>query len=101
MADFAKGSVMLAPERIDGFRTEQFHVATWCDSSSVCSLADDERHLGHIVRAGNHWFAFDATHINDSGAGFRLLGCYASITSARRAVEKVFENNRGLVPTLQ
>lgn len=101
MADFAERTVMLAAERIDGFRTEQFHVATWCDSSSVCSFADGERHLGHVVRAGDYWFAFDATHTNDSGTCFRFLGCYASITAARRAVEQVFKNNCGLVPTLQ
>jgi len=102
MADFAESTVMVATERIDTFRTEeQFHVPTWRDSSSVCSLADGERHLGHIVRAGNHWFGFDATHINDSGTGFRFLGCYPSITAARRAVDQVFKNNCGLVPTLQ
>ncbi len=101
MAVFAEHTVMLATERIDGFRTEQFHVATWCNSSSVCSLADGERHLGHVVKASNQWFAFDATHINDSGTGFRFLGCYASVDAARRAVERIFENDRGLVPTLQ
>ena len=92
---------MLATERVDGFRTEQFRVATWCDSSSVCSLADDERHLGHVVRASDHWLAFDAAHINDSGTGFRFLGCYATITAAKRAVEQVFKNNCRLVPTVQ
>jgi hypothetical protein len=100
MADFAERTVMLATERIDGFRTEQFPVATWCDSSSVCSLADGERHLGHVVRAGNQWLAFDATHINNSGTGFRFLGCCATITAAKRAVEQIFKNNCGLVPTL-
>lgn len=92
---------MLVAERIDGVRSAQLYAGTWRDSSSVCSLADGERHLGHAVKAGNHWLAFDATHCNESGTGFRFLGCYASITAAKRTVEQVFREHCGLAATLQ
>jgi hypothetical protein len=82
-------------------RALAFHWATWRDSGSVCSLADSERHLGHIVRADKLWLAFDATHVNDTGTGFRLLGSCTSITAAKHAVEQVLEHNRGITATLQ
>ncbi len=91
----------LVIEQIDGVKSASLHKATWRDSSSVCSLADSERHLGHLVRAGSHWLAFDATHVNDNGTGFRVLGGYTSITAAKRAVEQVLETNCKLIPTLQ
>ena len=59
----------------------------WRDSPSVCALADDQRHLGHIVRAGNCWLAFDATRINKTGSGFWLLGACVNIAVAKCAVE--------------
>jgi len=92
---------MFIAERIDGIRTVQLYEGAWSDSSSVCSLADGERHLGHVVRAGKNRLAFDATHCNESGTGFLFLGCYASITGAKRAVEQVFRENYTLTATLQ
>jgi hypothetical protein len=65
-------------------------LAVWRDSHSVCALADDRRHVGHIVRAGNCWLAFDATHANETGTGFRLVGCWQDVAAAKRAVEQVF-----------
>jgi hypothetical protein len=59
----------------------------WRDSPSVCALADDERHLGHIVRADNCWLAFDATRLNQTGSGFLLLGSCVNIAVAKSAVE--------------
>src|SRR3954454_11821316 len=62
--------------------------AEWSYSGSVCALADDERHLGHIVKVGANWHAFDATHFNEQRNGFRSLGTFASLSAAKAAVEQ-------------
>jgi hypothetical protein len=67
--------------------------ATWRDSPSVCALADDQRHLGHIVRAGDCWLAFDATRFNKTGTGFWLLGSCVNIATAKCAVELAVAEN--------
>ena len=59
----------------------------WCDAEDFCSLADGDRHLGHIVYTGE-WEAFDAIHPNESGNGFRELGTFPSVFLAKRAVEQ-------------
>src|SRR5271165_3404748 len=59
---------------------------TWRSSEDVCGLADDERHLGHVVRAGE-WHAYDATKPDETQNGFRHLGSFASIAEAKRTVE--------------
>jgi hypothetical protein len=59
----------------------------WRNSPKICALADGERHLGHTVRIGERWYAFDATHFNENADGFRNLGSFASLVSAREAVE--------------
>lgn len=69
---------------------KQLCATTWTDSETVCCLASGERHLGHIVKAGDCWLAFDATHLSERRAGFRLLGCCTTITLAKFAVEQVF-----------
>src|ERR1700732_1455944 len=51
---------------------------TWRHSDHICALWDGERHVGHIVKIGGRWHAFDAMHSNDNGDGFRSLGSYAS-----------------------
>jgi len=61
--------------------------AVWRNSPEICALADGERHLGHTVRIGGRWYAFDATHFNERADGFRNLGSFASLVSAREAVE--------------
>jgi hypothetical protein len=68
--------------------------AAWRDSNSICALADDERHWGHILRIGGRWYAFDATHFNNTSNGFRCLGTFASRGAAKQAVEQ----NRGPQP---
>jgi hypothetical protein len=60
----------------------------WRNSPEICALADGERHLGHILRIGERWYAFDATHFNEESNGFRTLGAFASISSAKTAVER-------------
>ncbi len=77
----------MAARGIDGTGTAQFHAATWRDSASVCALTDDHRHLGHIVKAGDYWLAFDATHSSGTNGGFRLLGSWTNISLAKCAVE--------------
>jgi hypothetical protein len=62
--------------------------AAWRNSDSVCALADGERHLGHAIKIGGRWHAFDATHMNPDSNGFRFLGTFASVASAREAIEK-------------
>jgi hypothetical protein len=44
--------------------------------------------LGHIIKTGNQWIAFDGTHPNDASTGFRLLGTFPSSAAAKKAVEK-------------
>ena len=90
MHDFADQSSSPGVERMGGAGTAQLPVAIWRDSPSVCALADDQRHLGHIVKAGNCWLAFDATHFNETGTGFCLLGSWTNIAVAKRAVEGAF-----------
>jgi len=45
------------------------------------------RHLGHIVWNEGRWTAFDATHPDDTGNGFKDLGTFGTIAGARAAVE--------------
>ena len=61
--------------------------AEWRNSNSVCALADGERHLGHVVRIGTRWHAFDATHFNEEGNSFRPLGKFVSLEAAKSAIE--------------
>jgi len=61
--------------------------AEWIDSDSVCALADGERHLGHVVRVGMQWHAFDGTHSNEEGNGFRSLGSFINLKAAKAAIE--------------
>ena len=74
-------------EPINRLGTVQPQTALWRDSPSICCLVDAERHLGHVVRAGNLWLAFDATHLNESRTGFRLLGSVMDVAVAKCAVE--------------
>jgi len=62
-------------------------VPAWRDAKDICTLADADRHLGHIVNTGK-WEAFDGIHPNDTGNGFRHLGAFPNIFSAKTAVEQ-------------
>lgn len=61
--------------------------ATWRISNLVCALADNERHLGHLMRVAGHWQAWDATQSNAESNGFLPLGSFASLRAAKQAVE--------------
>jgi hypothetical protein len=60
----------------------------WRNSGHICALSDGERHIGHVVKIGGRWHAFDATHSNEAGNGFRSLGTFAALNAAKEAVEQ-------------
>ena len=60
---------------------------SWRDSSQVCVYSDRERHLGHVVRSGDGWIAFDGTHTSAFGNTFRPLGFFQSEEAAKEAVQ--------------
>jgi len=53
----------------------------------VCAFADSERHLGHILKVESAWVAFDGTRLGENGIGFRVIGTFADLDSAKIAVE--------------
>jgi hypothetical protein len=59
----------------------------WQIGDDVCALADSERHLGHILKAESQWIAYDGTCLGENGIGFRLIGIFPDIKSAKVAVE--------------
>jgi len=69
-------------------KIERDRTTGWRDSFNICALSEEERHLGHIVRKGRFWNAFDSTHLNDARDGFRHLGSFLSVLGAKHAVEQ-------------
>jgi hypothetical protein len=59
----------------------------WQIDDNVCALADFERHLGHILRVESQWIAYDGTCLAETGVGFRLIGIFPDMKSAKIAVE--------------
>jgi len=62
----------------------------WRVTGHSCALSDGDRHVGHAVRIGGRWHAYDAMHSNETGDGFRALGTFAAADSAKRAVEQCY-----------
>ena len=62
--------------------------ANWQISDKVCVLSDSARHLAHVVKLGDRWFAFDGTHSNEEGSGFLFLGSFAIRETAMDAAEE-------------
>jgi len=60
----------------------------WRISAHICALSDGERHLGHIVKVGSRWHAYDATRSNETEDGFLCLGNFISMEPAKGAVEQ-------------
>jgi hypothetical protein len=54
---------------------------------NVCAFADSERHLGHIVKVESLWIGFDGTRLAENNVGFRIIGAFPDIDSAKLAVE--------------
>ncbi len=70
--------------------SDQFSILNsrvWQQRGDVCTLADGDRHLGHIINLGV-WHAFDGIHLNETGNGFKSVGLFASIDLAKAAVEQ-------------
>jgi hypothetical protein len=59
----------------------------WRQKGDVCTLADSDRHLGHIINLGV-WHAFDGIHLNETGNGFKRVGLFATMELAKAAVEQ-------------
>lgn len=70
----------------------------WYISGRACALCDQERHLAHIVRANDKWFAYDATHPNVEGSGFLLLGSFQRRLTAMEAAQSDTLNSETEVP---
>ena len=69
----------------------------WLDSRYICALADDDRHLGHIVKT-EQWHAYDATHFDEASCGFKYLGAFEERADAKMVVEtSVAQKSRGKV----
>jgi hypothetical protein len=58
----------------------------WRDSAFVCALADRDRHLGHLILK-DHWYAYDATQLDGASQGFKCLGTFADLATAKQVVE--------------
>jgi hypothetical protein len=69
------------------FQSSPELASVWSESPDVCALSDSERHLGHAIRAGKHWIAYDAIHVNSSNEGFRVIGTFETLAAAKDAIE--------------
>jgi len=61
--------------------------ASWRTVSAGFAFEDEDRLLGHVLEADQHWLAFDVTHRNEFGSGFLCVGIFPSDFAARTAVE--------------
>jgi hypothetical protein len=61
----------------------------WRMGRGLCAFADSERHLGHILKAEWQWVAYDGTRLSEGGIGFRIIGTFPDMDSAKVAVEFV------------
>jgi hypothetical protein len=69
----------------------------WRMGKNFCAFADSERHLGHILKIESQWLACDGTHLGERGIGFRIIGIFPDIESAKKAVEFVLMIGRAAV----
>jgi hypothetical protein len=70
----------------------------WQRKGDVCTLADSDRHLGHIINLGV-WHAFDGIHLNETGNGFKSVGLFATDALAKSAVEQSV--SRSVIPKVR
>jgi hypothetical protein len=59
---------------------------TWRHSEHICTFADNERHLGHLIKM-EAWHAYDATRPDGTSGGFNYLGEFGDVATAMLAVE--------------
>ena len=76
--------IRIALVSCDGMQPER---PGWVISDHICAWGDRERHLAHIVKLGDRWFAFDSTHSNSESNGFLFLGSFARKETAMDAAE--------------
>ena len=69
------------------FSSAAVSAAKWYVAVEICALADSGRHLGHAVREGSEWLAYDAIHPNATNDGFLFLGSFRTDVDARLAIE--------------
>jgi hypothetical protein len=76
----------------EGSNMDQLEVTAlaWRISGHICALSDGERHVGHVVRIGGRWHAYDAMHSNEAGDGFQCLGTFSAVDPAKDAVEQSY-----------
>jgi hypothetical protein len=79
--------IMASATRMHETKAAANSLPCWQIGDDVCALADCERHLGHILRAESQWIAFDGTCLGENGVGFRLIGVFPDMESAKTAVE--------------
>jgi hypothetical protein len=60
---------------------------SWRNSEFVCAFADTDRHLGHLIKKKNKWHAYDATHSDEAAKGYKFLGAFVDLASAKQTVE--------------
>lgn len=70
----------------------------WTNSERIHTFSDDDRHLGHILRAGK-WHVFNATRPNTAGDGYLYLGAFDRRADAMEALEKSIAENSILTMT--
>jgi hypothetical protein len=78
---------LLLEKAREPFQSSPELAPVWSESPDVCALSDSERHLGHAIRAGRYWIAYDAIHVNSSNEGFRVIGTFETIAAAKDAIE--------------
>jgi hypothetical protein len=71
----------------------------WRISRHICAFADNERHLGHVVKT-EAWHAWDATHLNESATGPRYLGAFSGLNAAKEAVQASVAGEKTMMRTL-
>jgi hypothetical protein len=75
---------------INSMRLANVYLASpgrWRLGECVCAFADSERRLGHIFKLESLWVAFDGTRLGQNGIGFRMIGSFPDLDTAKVAVE--------------
>jgi hypothetical protein len=95
----ADSAIHLIGRRIANNSAMQFLTQPqWYVSGQACALCDQERHLAHILRANDKWFAYDATHSDREGRGFLLLGSFVRRLTAMEAAQSEILRTESDVP---
>jgi hypothetical protein len=80
-------TIFCLPEQSNGQDfTDADRGRSWRNSGHLCAFADNERHLGHVMKM-NQWHAYDATHSDETATSFKYLGSFAELEAAMDAVE--------------